>query len=284
MFSAPNQGLFIYPFPASSVDTGETVLNCFQANGNGANIKATLVWTDKEATPSSGHILVNDLDLVIVDQSSVAHRTKTEDGNFDSFNNVEQVELQGLIAGSVVAVHVFGHNVPVGPSAYALVVTGNVSYASCPTDFLVGNSTTCPNSCSGQGTCEGLLCTCNSGRYGLDCSLVKCPSTSQGEPCGGNGNCNTETGVCSCNLNYASPDCVAILPPPIEVNGTTAPIQIPPNKSPYTGGLLAGLVIAAFFLGAIVSVFLGGYLAVRYLEYRRERVRKDRTTKDEEMN
>jgi len=226
---------------------------------------------------------VNDLDLVIVEQNSISHRAKTDDGNFDSYNNVEQVELTNLGAGAILAVHVYGHNVPVGPSAYALVVTGNITYASCPSDFLNGNNI-CPNSCSGKGNCTGAICSCNSGRSGLDCSLISCPSTAQGEPCGGNGACNTETGVCTCALNYAPPDCVAVLPPPAATNGTTAPITIPPNKSPYTGGLLAGLVIAAFFLGAIVSVFLGGYLAVRYLEYRREKIRKDRSTKDEEMH
>jgi len=283
-YAAPNQALFVYPFPDGTLSTKSTAYNCMKTTVAGASIKATLVWTDKAASPSSGHILVNDLDLAIVEQSGITHKSATADGDWDSHNNVEQVELKNLGSGVVLAVHVYGRSVPVGPQSYALVISGEIQYADCPSEFLSASEPDiCANDCSGSGVCNGLLCNCTGGKVGLDCSLISCPSTSSG-PCGGNGDCDTETGTCTCLRNYAPPSCVGTLPPPVALNDSTTTPEYTAPKSPYTPGLLGGLVIAAFFLGAIVSVFLGGYLAVRYLEYRREKIRKDRSTKDEEMH
>ena len=51
----------------------------------------------------------------------------------------------------VIQVHVRADNVPVGPQAYALVVTGKLQElpaVSC------ANMVACPNDCSLQGTCQ----------------------------------------------------------------------------------------------------------------------------------
>jgi len=104
---------------------------------------------------------------------------------------------------------------------------------------------------------------------------LTCPTDTSGKLCGGNGNCNFATGTCTCYLNYAPPSCSALVIPQ-----NSSVTVLTPAKSPYTTGLIAGSVIAAFFVGAIISIFLGGFLAVKYLEYRRDKAAKAR---EEEM-
>lgn len=278
--SAVGKDLYVYPGEGLNLalSTSQSARFCFRTINNGA-LKATLVWTDKDASPTAGHILVNDLDLVVIDETGVVTRTQTNGGEFDSFNNVEQVQVRTHQGYYAVIVH--GRNVPVGPQSYALVITGDIDYADCFTDFPGGD--VCPNDCSGFGNCVGGSCNCTRNHEGVDCSLSPCPVVS-GNICSGNGYCDYSTSTCVCGGAYSSADCSVIAPPPTVANDTATTIIFNSPKSPYTAGLLAGTVVAAFFLGAIFSVFLGGYLAVRYLEYRRDKAMRDRSTKDEEMN
>jgi hypothetical protein len=100
--------------------------------------------------------------------------------------------------------------------------------------------TTCPNSCSGHGTCQSLQffydegrggngdvyggieanqqygCACDGGYRGNDCSLIECPSGpdpmggdggSEGLDCSGRGICDYSSGQCTCAKGYTGSAC-----------------------------------------------------------------------------
>ncbi len=89
-----------------------------------AEIKVTLAWDD-----FSGPTLVNDLDLVLIDPSSVEHLPLVLDPanpdavatqGVDRINNIEQVIIANPQAGEWV-IRVKGTDVPEAPQAYSLV-------------------------------------------------------------------------------------------------------------------------------------------------------------------
>jgi len=272
----------------NSIGQGETQ-NAIYLNTTAASmLTVTLVWTDLPGSPASGHILVNDLDVVVIDQSGLEYRTITAGGAFDSTNNVEQIELT-VPMYTALNILVYGRVIP-GNGAkqpYALVVSG--AFTSIPsTSFQPSNLARpriCPNGCSGRGTCTGTgTCTCNTGSSGVDCSLSPCPSATSA-PCSGNGYCDASTGSCVCGLEFAQPNCNVILPPvtpPVSQNATV--IVNNPSPQEISKGLLAGAVIAAFIIGGVIFLIVGLCLAVRYLEHKRDKAMAARAAADEEMN
>jgi len=264
--------------PAVSVSTGTTMKFCFSISGPTPLVKATLVWNDPAGSPASGHILVNDLDLAIMDSSGRLWKTITAGGDYDAFNNVEQVEIENPTNG-VYAVVVFGRNVPVGTTQpFSLVISGVDPLAA---DCDLFPTSTCPQSCSEVGSCRtggqtAGTCDCGtSGKEGLDCSLTPCPKVN-GIPCAGNGYCDYLTSTCVCALNFGGNDCTGQRPP--VDNGTTAAvvIQYYSGDGGFSSGILAGVAVAAFIIGAIIALILGAFIAVKILERQRDKAMKDK--------
>eukprot|EP00164_Ancoracysta_twista_P002363 GFYU01003125.1.p1 GENE.GFYU01003125.1~~GFYU01003125.1.p1 ORF type:complete len:536 (-),score=105.47 GFYU01003125.1:254-1861(-) len=74
----------------------------------------------------------------------------------------------------------------------------------------------CPNKCSGRGdcTCDGAgncHCSCISGYEGPDCSQKSCPNG-----CSGHGTCNHDTSQCECQTQFMGNDCSQHKCPPYE--------------------------------------------------------------------
>jgi hypothetical protein len=107
----------------------------------GQELRATLVWSDPEASPGAGATLVNNLNLSVNDGTTTylgnvfnASGVSVPGGSADVVNNVEQVRLPAPAAGSY-TISIAAPAVPGNGRAYtdrqgyALVV----SYASCAT-------------------------------------------------------------------------------------------------------------------------------------------------------
>lgn len=104
--------------------------------------------------------------------------------------------------------------------------------------------------------------------------------------CSGNGVCDFVTGQCQCGLEFSSADCSAVIPPTPEVTvqNNTVYVNTPGPSTGISTGLLVGTVIAAFIIGGIIFMIVGLCLAVRYLEYKRDKAMAARAAADEEMN
>lgn len=99
-----------------------------------SSLKVTLVWDDEAATNNAATTLVNDLDLVVKDSNQVRHYPWTLDPDNPSIpavrimedhrNNVEQVEVSGILSPGTWTVEVHGFVVPVkAPQKYSLIFT-----------------------------------------------------------------------------------------------------------------------------------------------------------------
>ncbi len=96
-------------------------------------LKVTLAWSDFYSVPGANPHLVNDLDLVVVDPTTLtSYRGNQFDvGTSESTpnatatdvnNNVEGITVNSAAFSGVYMVSVFGANVPQGPQPFAVVV------------------------------------------------------------------------------------------------------------------------------------------------------------------
>lgn len=97
---------------------------------NSVPLRATLVWTDYPGAVHAEKALVNDLDLLVIAPSGA-----TAPFAPSRKDNVEQVTIPSPELG-VYKVRVTGHDVPMGPQDYALVVSGGL-----PGTYIAGRVT-----------------------------------------------------------------------------------------------------------------------------------------------
>ena len=115
----------------AALDRHEHVVHGRRADA-GAQLKATLAWTDYPASTSSTINLVNDLDLTVIAPDGTTYKGNAFSGGWsvtggsaDRLNNVENVYVFAAEAGTW-TITVSGYNVPQGPQPFALVVDANV--------------------------------------------------------------------------------------------------------------------------------------------------------------
>ena len=134
-----------------ALSTGDTTEIMFDVDGSAEKLKATMVFTDKEAAPGAALVAVNDLDLELQAPSGAIFRGNVFSGGLsvtgggaDALNNVEQVHLLSPETGTWTA-RIIGNSIPMGPQGFAFVVTGEVADATAP----------CPADLDESGTVDG---------------------------------------------------------------------------------------------------------------------------------
>jgi len=256
-----NSTFFTLLVPTATVANQGSSRVCFTVADGAPQVKATLVWTDRDGSPSSSVSLVANLDLVVIDSNGNEWRTQTVSQGFDAVNNVEQVVINFPAAGDYAAI-VYGYSVSSASQDYSLVITGNIDpLAPCQ-----AMTSVCPRSCSGlTNACNATngACTCPTGRVGVDCSGYSCPSD-----CSGHGTCNILTGTCTCYAAYSGTDCAAAV---VTTSGVQYVTQGVSPSGKVDLGLFIGIVIAAFFIGLLIALVLGGYGAVKYMIHKRDK-------------
>jgi len=253
---------------------------CFTAHETTQYIKATLYWHDPPNSPSAGIAAVNNLDLVLIDTTGKEYRTNTaDDGQFDQLNNVEQIVFKNPTPG-IYVLYVYGAQV-VGSNAtqaYSLVLSSNNASVFTLCDNI--GFPVCPLDCSNRGSCDPTYsyCICDEGAFGVDCSLTACP-----EDCNGNGICDYSTGECICSGSWSAPNCSAIV---VDSTGNTtgSTIIYTTTSSGVPIAMFGGVVAAAFVVGALCSIVLGGFVAVKYLEHKRDQMAKKNTDEKGEQD
>lgn len=123
---------------ADGLTTGQSLTYQVEVTDPSEPLKATLVWTEKEAALSANPAFINDLNLVVGAPGGVTYLgndfaggQSTTGGSADFRNNVEQVLLNAPVLG-VYTVSVDAEAVnTVDPQGFALVVTGGVTEFNC---------------------------------------------------------------------------------------------------------------------------------------------------------
>jgi len=130
---------------AEAMDTGEMWEFEFEVAGAGEQLRATMVFTDKEAAPSASFAPVNDLNLELISPSNTTFRgnvfsggQSTTGGSADAINNVEQVHVSSPETGGWTARVTAAAVNSAENQGFAIVITGEVAEPTvviCPTDL-----------------------------------------------------------------------------------------------------------------------------------------------------
>ncbi|GAB4327963.1 MAG: hypothetical protein Kow00127_20650 [Bacteroidales bacterium] len=115
------------------ISQGETNTHTINVPSGVAELKVMVYWTDKEASVSTNHALVNDLNMTVTDPSNQENLpwvlnpyphpdslNKPAVKGIDDLNNMEQVSIVNPTAGNY-TVNVDGFTVPYGPQEYYVV-------------------------------------------------------------------------------------------------------------------------------------------------------------------
>lgn len=144
-FAGDSRQLWIHEDPG--VSTGGVVANTIDAQA-GQPLVVTLVWHDFPAMPSANPHIVNELRLEVETPGGVVWTQKLSPGgglanadpfqdttatDYDDRNTVHRITLPAPATGPYL-VRVTGINVPQGPQAFALVVTGTLGTGPLPLD------------------------------------------------------------------------------------------------------------------------------------------------------
>jgi uncharacterized membrane protein len=128
VISKPDRRIYTVDQTAS-LSTGDTESLLFNVSSS-AELKVSLVWTDRPGSPSAAYALVNDLDLVVTDPDGNVYRgnnfvngQSVPGGASDRRNNVEGFLLRSPRPGRYY-MNVTGDSVPVAGQDYALVISG----------------------------------------------------------------------------------------------------------------------------------------------------------------
>lgn len=126
VFSANRSSAFFETYPG--LQTSQQWQTQVQVGAAGSELRVQLVWIDAAGMEASHGALVNDLDLEVVDPANGIHYgfAGLTGSQRDRFNNLEGVRLASAPAGRYL-IRVRGHNVPMGPQPFSIVVTGNLS-------------------------------------------------------------------------------------------------------------------------------------------------------------
>ncbi len=122
------------------MSTGDNVTLNFSVSDTSVRLAVTLVWTDPPAAMGASTALVNDLDLTVIGPDGTTYKgnvfkgtkpgyTPGNTGDYDRLNNVEEVKVfngHGLATG-IWQVRITGHDIPVDPQPFALVVSGGLN-------------------------------------------------------------------------------------------------------------------------------------------------------------
>ncbi|MFQ5590414.1 MAG: S8 family serine peptidase [Phycisphaerae bacterium] len=154
-------------FLEDQVGQGESYSVLVIVGPGDAELKVTLAWDDVPGTPNVDPALVNDLDLVVYDPSSVRHFPWTLDPanpasaavrtQADHVNNIEQVFVNSPAAGAW-RVEVHGFTVPVAPQAFSL--TASPLLVDCSTQGVISTDRS-KYGCQSNATIQVVDCDLN---------------------------------------------------------------------------------------------------------------------------